>query len=142
MFSLFGRNKEDSNKGNLGNLIALAKADGIIAGSELKYLYAVGKKLGLREEEVHLAIQDSNESDYQVPDNDADRFEHLYELIELMLVDGAIEDNEIDFCVEVAENLGFKKTDVAALVKKMTASIQKGMDKDAIKEEARTFLKF
>jgi hypothetical protein len=140
MFSLFGLKKEKLNKGNIKNLIALAKADGVIADSELKYLYAVGKKLGMKEEDVNSAIQDSSKIEYKMPANDSERFDHLYELIELMLVDGAIEENEIDFCIEVSQNLGFKKSIVGVLVRKVSMGLQNGMDKDAIKKDAQSYL--
>lgn len=140
MFSLFGLKKDKLNKGNIKNLIALAKADGVIADSELKYLYAAGKKLGMKEDEVNAAIRDSSKIDYKMPANDSERFDHLFELIEMMLVDGAIEENEIDFCIEVSENLGFKKSIVGVLVRKVSVGIQNGLDKDAIKKEAQTYL--
>ena len=140
MFSLFGLKKDKLNKGNIKNLIALAKADGVIADSELKYLYAAGKKLGMKEDEVNAAIRDSSKIEYKMPANDSDRFDHLFELIEMMLIDGAIEENEIDFCIEVSENLGFKKSIVGVLVRKVSVGIQNGMDKDAIKKEAQAYL--
>jgi uncharacterized tellurite resistance protein B-like protein len=140
MFSLFGLKKDKLNKGNLKNLIALAKADGVIADSELKMLYAVGKKLGMKEDDVNAAIQDSSKIEYKVPNNDAERFDHLYELIEMMLVDGAIEENEIDFCIEISENLGFKKSVVGVLVRKVSMGIQNGVDKETLKKEAQSFL--
>ncbi|MCU0430449.1 MAG: TerB family tellurite resistance protein [Cytophagaceae bacterium] len=140
MFSLFGLKKDKLNRGNLKNLIALAKADGVIADSELKMLYMVGKRLGMKEDEVNAAIKDSSKIEYKVPSNDAERFEHLYELIEMMLVDGAIEENEIDFCIEISENLGFKKSVVGVLVRKVSMGIQNGVDKETLKKEAQSFL--
>ncbi len=140
MFSLFGLKKDKLNKGNIKNLIALAKADGVIADSELKYLYAAGKKLGMKEDEVNAAIRDSSKIEYKMPANDAERFDHLFELIEMMLVDGAIEENEIDFCIEVSENLGFKKSVVGVLVRKVSLGIQNGLDKDTIKKDAQNYL--
>lgn len=140
MFSLFGLKKDKLNKGNMKNLIALAKADGVVADSELKMLYAVGKKLGMKEDDVNAAIQDSSKIEYKIPGNDSERFDHLYELIEMMLVDGAIEENEIDFCIEISENLGFKKSVVGVLVRKVSIGIQNGVDKETLKREAQNFL--
>src|SRR5688572_22039351 len=132
MFSLFGLKKDKLNKGNLKNLIALAKADGVIADSELKMLYSVGKRLGMKEDDINSAIQDSSKMEYKIPNNDSERFDHLYELVEMMLIDGAIEENEIDFCIEVSENLGFKKSVVGVLVRKVSMGIQNGVDKDSL----------
>jgi hypothetical protein len=94
----------------------------------------------MKEEEVNAAIRDSSKIEYKMPANDLERFDHLYELIEMMLVDGAIEENEIDFCIEVSENLGFKKSIVGVLVRKVSLGIQNGLDKDTIKKDAQNYL--
>jgi uncharacterized membrane protein YebE (DUF533 family) len=142
MLTLFETKKTKVQKSHLKNLIALAKADGIISESELEYLYLIGEKNGLKEQEVTSLINDSKNTDIVVASNDAQRFDHIFELVQMMLSDGVIEDNEMDFCIAMAEKLGFRKAIVGILVRKISLGLSTGLDKEAIKNEAESFLQF
>jgi uncharacterized membrane protein YebE (DUF533 family) len=138
MLTLFESKK--SQKSHLRNLIALAKADGTVSANELKLIYAAGAKLGLKESEVAGLIEVVTSNDVTVLASDAERFDQVFELVQLMMADGSIEDAEMDFCISIAEKMGFRKAIVGVLVRKVSLGLTEGLDKETIKEEAKNFL--
>lgn len=142
MFELFESKKKKQIKNHIKNLVSLSSADGVIDESEKEILIRIGTKKGLNREEIHKIIDNPGNSDFLPATSDDERFEQIYDLVELMLADGVAEDNELHFCVEMAEKLGFRKTVVTVLIRKITLSLLEGLDKETIKKEVRAFLVF
>ena len=138
MLTIFESKK--SEKSHLKNLIALAKADGTVTDAELDLIYKAGAKLGLKQTEVAGLIDVVTIDDVTVLSNDSERFDQIFELVQLMMADGSIEDSEMDFCINIAEKMGFRKAIVGVLVRKVSSSLTEGLDKEAIKEKAKNFL--
>jgi uncharacterized tellurite resistance protein B-like protein len=142
MFELFESKKKKQIKNHIKNLVSLSGADGKIDDSEKEILIRIGTKKGLNRDEIQKIIDNPGNTDFLPASSDDERFEQIYDLVELMLADGVAEDNELHFCVEMAEKLGFRKTVVTVLIRKITLSLLEGLDKETIKKEVRAFLVF
>ena len=142
MFELFESKKKKQIKNHIKNLVSLSSADGNIDDSEKEILIRIGTKKGLTRDEIQKIIDNPGNVDFLPATSDDERFEQIYDLVELMLADGVAEDNELHFCVEMAEKLGFRKTVVTVLIRKITLSLLEGLDKETIKKEVRAFLVF
>lgn len=142
MLTLFDTKKTKVQKSHLRNLAALAKADGQISQSELAFIYKIGAKQGFKEFEVANLIGETNPQSATLPTNDSDRFNQIFDLVQLMAADGVIEDSEMDFCISMAEKLGFRKAIVGILVRKISIGLNSGLDKQTIKAESEAFLTF
>jgi uncharacterized tellurite resistance protein B-like protein len=142
MFELFESKKKKQIKNHIKNLVSLSSADGVIDESEKEILIRIGTKKGLNRNEIQKIIDNPGNADFLPATSDDERFEQIYDLVELMLADGVAEDNELHFCVEMAEKLGFRKTVVTVLIRKITLSLLEGLDKETIKKEVRAFLVF
>jgi uncharacterized tellurite resistance protein B-like protein len=142
MIGLFESKKTKRIKTHLKNLIVLALADGNISAEELEILKRVGKKVGLNEGEIKSLIGNPASLKIELPDNDAERFDQIYELVQMMMADGKIHDEEMEFCVDVATKLGFRKAIVGIVVRKIVVGLQESTPKDKIKDEAAVFLNF
>jgi hypothetical protein len=140
MLTIFDSKKSKVQKSHLRNLAALALIDGEISKIELEFIYQVGSKQGLKESEVKSLIADVKSTDLQLPSNDSERFEQIFDLVKMMAIDGVIEDAEMDFCIVMAEKLGFRKAIVGVLVRKISLGLTIGLDKEAIKIESEAFL--
>jgi hypothetical protein len=123
-------------------LIALAKTDGLISESELELLYSIGAKNNFKTEEIDELLNDNSPLNLVIPSNDSDRFDQIFDMVQMMLADGVIDETEIDFCINLADKLGFRKAIIGVLVRKISMNISSGSDKEKIKEEAKSFLKF
>jgi len=142
MLTIFETKKVRAQKLHLKNLVALAKADGVISEAELELIYKAGERNGLKTYEMDSLIADTEAGDIEAASNDADRFDQIFDLVQLMLADGAINDEEMDFCIQIAQKLGFRKAIVGVLVRKISMSLANGQAKSSIKEEAENFLTF
>jgi hypothetical protein len=60
----------------------------------------------------------------------------------MMLADGIVDETEMDFCIMMAEKLGFRKAIVGVLVRKISQGVKDGLPKHRIKEESESFLNY
>ena len=142
MFGFFENEQEKKIKGHLLNLAALAKADGHIDAREMNFILAVGKKNGMSSSDVQALISDSKDATADLPTNDSDRFDQIFDLVDMMLADGVVDDTEMDFCIMMAEKLGFRKAIVGVLVRKISQGVKDGIPRERIKEESTSFLNY
>ncbi|WBA43466.1 TerB family tellurite resistance protein [Hymenobacter canadensis] len=141
MFGFFENEQTRKVKSHIQNLAALAKADGHIDEREMSFIVAVGKKNGIRADEIRTLVANSANSRMVVPDNDSERFDQIFDMVDMMLADGIVDDNEMDFCTIMAEKLGFRKDVVGLLIKQISQGVKDGMDRDSIKSGTQTLLK-
>ncbi|MCC2546546.1 TerB family tellurite resistance protein [Hymenobacter sp. BT175] len=142
MFGFFENEQTKKVKSHLMNLVTLAKADGHIDEREMSFIVAVGKKNGLRADDVRSIIANANAPALVLPDNDSERFDQIFDLVDMMLADGVVDDNEMDFCIDMAEKLGFRKAIVGVLVRKISLGVKDGLPREQIKEESQSFLNY
>lgn len=104
-----------SIKSQLSTLIQLAKIDGDFDGQEKLHILMVGRANGLSEQEIKEIV----ENPLPLPDistmTDDERFDYLYNIIQLMKIDAQVYLSEIKYCEDLAEKLGFRRKVVSAL---------------------------
>jgi uncharacterized tellurite resistance protein B-like protein len=142
MFGFFESEETKRLKSHISNLGALAKVDGHLDPSEMKFIIAIGQKHGLKPDDVRELLSDVKIKAPQLPTNDSERFDQIYDLVEMMLADGIVDESEMDFCINMAAKLGFKKSIVGVLVRKITVGVKDGLTRDNIKREAQSFLNY
>lgn len=140
MFNFFENEQTKKLRNHLLNLSALAKVDGHLDATELNYIIAIGQKNGFKAEEVKSLIANSSSSSFHFPENDSERFDQIYDLVEMMLADGIVDDNEMEFCMEMAAKLGLRRAIVGVLVRKITTGVKDGLSREDIKSESQPFL--
>ena len=99
----------------LSILVYLSKADNFIASEESALIHAIGERNGLTPEEVEAVIDNPKpipNLDILLPD---EKFEFLFNMIQLMKVDKKIYQKEIEFCERFALKLGYKPGVIADL---------------------------
>lgn len=140
MVTLFESKTTKKNKSLLKNLVALANADEKIAKSELACIFKIGEQKGLTKDQVRQIIKSKKAEQVIVPQSINEKFEHIYDMVQVMLADGIIEDREVGFCVDMAGKLGVRTATRELLVTKITNSVVEGKKKSKILEEAAPFL--
>ena len=98
------------------NLVAVAVADGILDDEEREFLEDRADELGLPANEVQEIIENADKLEFIVPDNEDDREEQLADIVFMSMVDGSIEDKEYELCLNVANRLELKKTDLDEVI--------------------------
>lgn len=142
MFNFFESEQTKRVKNHITNLGALARIDGHLDAAELNYIIAVGQKNGLKPDDVRALIANGEKLQLHLPENDSERFDQIYDLVEMMLADGIVDDNEMEFCMMMANKLGFRKAIVGVLVRKISMGVKDGFTREQIKSESQAFLKY
>lgn len=140
MFSLFTSSKPSVKKNYLLSLIKLAKADGFISDQELELLIKMGKKHGVSQAEVLELISDADEFFYKAPVSDADRFDQLYDMVEMMMADGRVEESEKKYIIDVAEKMGVRPAVAWILITNLMEGIKANTKKKFLRKSAANYL--
>ncbi|MFD2784114.1 tellurite resistance TerB family protein [Hymenobacter rubripertinctus] len=141
MFGFFENEQTRKVKSHIMNLAALAKADGHIDEREMNFIVAVGRKNGMRSGEVRSIVGNASNVHMVLPDNDSERFDQIFDLVDMMLADGIVDDTEMSFCVDMAQKLGFRQDVVSVLVLKISQGVKDGLPRDHIKADALGLVK-
>ena len=140
MFGFFENEQAKKIKGHLFNLAALAKADGHVDDRELNFIITVAKKNGVSASEVRKIISGNATNTSDLPNTDSERFDQIFDLVDMMLADGIVDETEMSFCVDMAGKLGFRQDIVGVLVRRISQGVKDAMPRERIKTESLSFL--
>ncbi len=108
-----------SIKSQLSMLIGLANADEDFADNEKDLIMMIGNANGVSEDEVMKLIGNPEPMPSLTTLTDDEKFDFLYNVVQLMKVDSQVYLAEIKYCENIAEKLGFKKKVISLLSSKI-----------------------
>ena len=128
-------------KEQLNILVNLAASDNKIADTEARLIQMIGQVNGVPKEEIDEMLKNPRPvGDLRTLTPDQ-KFEHLYNVVQLMKIDGEVYKSEIKFCQEIAERLGYKKGVIGELSSKIFSNPSITADRDHLKAKAQKYLK-
>jgi uncharacterized tellurite resistance protein B-like protein len=95
------------NKEAFVHLVQVSKADGKISKPALRLLHKEGKKFGLTEPEIDHFIQSEGIQHYHAPYSMEEKFEHLYNVTEMILADCEMTEKEKKMIKRFVIEIGF-----------------------------------
>jgi len=122
-------------------LIQLAVSDTMIAEKEKRMIYMVGTANGVSKEEVDKMIENPEPMEPLRALSDDQKFEYIYQLIQLMKTDGQVFRSEISFCEDIAEKLGYDKRVVGELSSRIYSDPTITADRDLLRKKAEKLLR-
>ena len=126
-------------KAQLSTLIELAKIDGEFDGQEKLHILMLGRANGLSE----IEIKDIVKNPVPMPDvnllSSDDKFDYLFNIIQLMKIDQEAYKSEIHHCEKLAEKLGFKTKVVSAISSQVYSDPSISADIDALKKAVKKY---
>ncbi len=128
-----------SIKSQLSALIALAKVDGDFAGEEKDLINMIGKANGVSEQEVKKLVEEPEPLPSLSTMSEDDRFEYLYNIVQLMKIDSQVYLSEIKYCEELATKLGYKKGVISALSARVFSDPMITSERESLKREVRKY---
>lgn len=137
----------DNNiKNHLRALIQLSIIDRDFGHPEKNYVYTIGKANRVPELEIDEVVKEVLESRENKEVNydglmTEERFDFLYDIIQLMKIDGEVFLTEIKYCEEVAVKLGYDKKVVKSMASRIYADPSITGNRNAIMKEANKYLK-
>lgn len=126
-------------KEQLKILIKLATIDNELAEKEASLIEKIGKANGITEDEIYSMMKNPEPVKNLDTLSEDQRFEYLYNIIQLMKIDGKVYKSEIVFCQDVAERLGYKKKAVAELSKGIYSDPSITSDREEMKKRLAKF---
>ena len=122
-----------SIKSQLSLLIGLATIDDDFADQEKNMIYMLGKANGMTEGEIDHLIDDPEEMHPLSTFSDDEKFEILYNVVQLMKIDREVYLSEIKYCEELAVKLGYSKKVISELSSKIYSDPTITADREALK---------
>ena len=104
-------------KNHLRNLVALAKADGHVDETEVKFLHEIGQKYGLKERQVQEILESTDEHEIKIPKKFYMKVGQLYDIVGMMMADEVIDEKEMEFCHMMCERMSIKPKVIDEMVK-------------------------
>ncbi len=131
-----------NSKYELNVLINLAALDHIIEARESRLIHMIGSANQIERTVVDEMIKRPEPvQGFGVMTAD-EKFEHLFYLIRMMKADGQVITEEIDFCENIAERLGYKKGVVRELSAHIYSDIAVTSDIELLRKKADRFYKY
>ena len=128
-------------KAELNVLINLAASDNHVAERESKLVYLIGKANGISQDEISQMLKNPQPIHGAATLTPDEKFEHLYNLIQMMKTDGQVFRSEVIFCEQMAEKLGYKKSVVGEISQHVYSDPSITSDREMLKKKAEKFLK-
>jgi uncharacterized tellurite resistance protein B-like protein len=124
------------------HLVQVSKADGKINPNERELLHKEGRKFGLTDPEIDKFIDSEVRNSYDPPYSLADKFEHMYNIAEMILADEVITEGEKKLLKRFAIEAGFSDKTIPKLVDLLLNGIKKGDDEDLLFQKFRKEILF
>lgn len=124
----------------LSILVKLAQVDGEIVPAEYDKIHQIGAANGMSEKEINEVIENPEPGLNLKSLSDDDRFEYLYNLVELMKADGKLYLEEIKFCSRVAAKLGYNEAVMYDLITEVYSDYQQH-DRSWQKQKVQEYLR-
>lgn len=128
-----------SIRSQLSMLIGLANADEDFADNERDLILMIGKVNGVTEEEVMKLIDNPEPMPPLSTLSDDEKFDFLYNVVQLMKVDSQVYLSEIKYCENIAEKLGFKKKVISLLSSRIYSDPSITSDRAKLQQEAMKY---
>jgi len=130
-----------NKKAELNILINLAASDSTIGEREAKLIMMIGKANGLSTEQVQNLINNPQPITQMSTMTNDEKFEHLYNLIQMMKMDGQVFKSEILFCETIAERMGYKKSVVGELSAYIYSDPSITSDRQMLRKKAEKYIR-
>lgn len=126
----------NSIKSQLSSLIQLANVDGEYGDDEKSLISILAKVNGISQQELDELLVKPEPLPPITTISDDERFEYLYNLVQLMKVDQEIFISELDFCKSIAERLEFKSSVIKFLSSRIYSDPSITGDRAILRQEA------
>ncbi len=138
--NLFESSAKKKVKSHLTNLAALAKSDGSLHAKEKEFLEKLASRNGIDKSYLNDLINGSKSHQLVIPDNNSERFDQIFDLVQMMLADGILDESEMELCQQIAVKFGIRKPASGILIRKIAAGIKEGKSQQTVKAEVIGFL--
>ena len=139
---------ETNIENHLKALIQLSVIDRDFGEPEKTYVTSIAKANKISEERleeiVKVVINEKENMDIEVNFDslmEQERFDYLYDIIQLMKIDGEVYLTEIKYCESIADKLGYKKKVVKTMASRIYSDPSITTNRERLFKESKKYLK-
>ena len=125
------------NKEAFVHLVQISKVDGKINKDELELLHKEGKKFGLTDPEIDKMIHSERDHHYHPPYSLEEKFDHLYNIAEMILADDVVKEGEKKMIKRFAIEAGFEYSKIDDLINLLFEGIKSNCDEEELYKKFR-----
>ena len=126
-------------KNQINVLSQLAHMDSELSENERSLIQMIGVANGMTKDEVNEIVENPEPmGDLHILSDDQ-KYEYLYNIVQLMKIDGKVYKSEIVFCQEMAVKLGYKKSVIAELSSFIYSDPSITTDREKLKAKVQKF---
>ena len=126
---------------HLNILVQLAKVDGVVVQDEIDLIKQIGKANGMGSDEISQCFDDPELVENLDKLSDDEKYEFIYNIVQLMKIDGRLYKEEIAFCAKMASKLGYDEEVLLELMLKIYSDPEITTDKKTLKSTIQKYLK-
>lgn len=125
---------------HMKNLFEMATVDGQFHDSEKELLKQLAKKNGISESQLSEIQKHPEKVEFQVPQDSLQKFQQLYDLVNMMGVDNHIHANEQDLANLFAIKFGYKREIARELIDVIRQNIKNGSTAEEAMKRAQLMI--
>ena len=130
--TLFESGERKNHKGHFRNLVLLARIDGKLDRSENDLLHKIALKLSLTDEQIQEIISNPDDLPSIPPSSREERYERFIQLIQVMGVDGRVDEKEILFVKRIGVEMGFTAERIDEKFPIIVSHLRNGMNREEV----------
>ena len=125
------------NKEAFIHLVQISRTDKKISKEELDLLHKEGRKFGLTDPEIDELMHAQRGHHYVPPYSLDEKFEHLYQVAQMILADEIVKESELRMIRKFAIEAGFEDKTIEKLIKLLFEGIKKNESEEELLKEFR-----
>jgi uncharacterized tellurite resistance protein B-like protein len=141
ILELFRQGKTTA-KSHIKNLIEIAIADGRFTDDENELLIAIALRNGITKARIEKIRANPASVPFEVPKQEKEKFNQMYDLVHMMVVDKSIHSEELRLCEIFASKFGFIRNWIPGLIETIKQNIQNGNNSEQTYERYLYYVKF
>ena len=118
------------NKEAFLHLVQTSKVDGKINKDEMELLHKAGRKFSLTDHEIDHLIHTERDHHYHPPYSLQEKFDHLYNIGEIILADDVVKEGEKKMIKRFAIEAGFEYSKINDLIKLLLEGMKENISEE------------
>jgi uncharacterized tellurite resistance protein B-like protein len=131
----------NNTRTHINMLVQLARVDGVVVQEEIDLITKIATGFGMSSDEISACFEDPSQIGDLSNLPDDQKFEYIYNMVQLMKIDGRLYKEEIQYCAKMANNLGYDEEVLTELMLKIYSDPHISADKASVKSSVQKYLK-
>ena len=126
-------------RSQLKSLVAIIRLDGITY-EEYQYLLSIGLNVGVSKYSIETMLSRTKKVKSSQPITEIGKIDYIYDIAVMALVDGVLDEDDIEYTISISEKLGISKSIVGVLVRSIFLLVDENKSKIDVIQKLKNHL--